>query len=217
MSAQVAPPAALTLEEKYVAFVFLIGWAGGHLPVYLDGAATPARWFEITSWSVLGLELLRHCERWDARGRQIEVGLPCNERRTGVGTTTVLTVPIETPASARNCHRWLKLPTFVLRFGRSAKRIVLWGMSEPVPAISAEAANKKLAYACHSPYRMVDPDRVRIPVPGSSIRVGRKRPAPVTVTALNPDATYTRSELVGRLKDPPAPYMQRLREGLVQK
>lgn len=197
--------------EEVVAFLaFLTGWNGGTVPVYLDAGPVPAAHLSSRG---LGVELHRRAAAWDLDGsRQVEIGLPEDRRGRGVSSATVLSVGLESREQAWWCMRRLPRPSLALRFGQANRRLLLWACDAPVPAISAEAANRKIAYACGAPYRMADPDRLRIPVPGTFLRVGRVRPAPVLVTAMDPEVTFSRAGLVGRLRDPPASWVQRQRE-----
>lgn len=201
-----APPAEL------VGFlVFLIGWNGGELPVFLNGRIVP----DVTlrgDVEEIARELGGRAKRWDhERSCQVEIGLP--RTRTGVvAATSVLWATIDSRDSARRCARFRPLPSMVLKLGRGAKRIVLWGLRESVPGMLAESGNKQLAYRLRAPYRMVDPDKLRVPLPGTFLRMDRARPAPVLVTLADHQASYGRSQVVARLKDPPRPWAERMRE-----
>lgn len=199
------------LDEILGCLVFLLGWNGGRLPVYLDGGSSPAT---VLSGGVskLARQLQQRAARWDLEeSRQVELGVP----RLADGSVSALWATTDTRESAMRAHRFRPAPSMVLRFGASARRLIIWGLSEPVPGMLAEHGNKKIAYALHAPYRMVDPDKLRVPLPGTFLRVGRVRPAPVLVTLLEPAATYQRSQITARLKDPPRPFMERLRNGEV--
>lgn len=207
------------ISELVGFLVFLIGWDGGGLPVYLDGARTPATVLRRASAQAQAAELHRRAQAWDMdENRQVEIGLPCNSRVGGVGETSVLWATVDTRDQAWRCaRRFRPPPSMVLRLGKSARRLVLWGLKETVPSFVAEHSNKRIAYALHAPYRMVDPDKLRIPVPGTCLRVGRQRPAAVLCTLMDPTAAYARSQVDATLKDPPVPYMERLRRGEVKR
>lgn len=181
--------------------VWMIGWGAGKIrvPVYLDAALAPSTWLDGTPAAVAG-ELARRAERWDfERSAQVEIGMPA---RRG-GACSVLWCWLNTPDSAARAARWrTRLPSLVLRMGGSSRRLAFWAMEEMVAGVSVEAANRRLAYALRAPQKWALPDSLRIPVPGTFLRVGRVRPSPVLVSRLVDDV-YGRAQLVGRLKDPP--------------
>jgi hypothetical protein len=114
----------------------------------------------------------------------------------------------------RAWRRFRPSPAVVLAIGSSCRRLCIWPLTEILPSILVETANKRIAYALHAPQKYAEPAALRIPLPGTFLRVGRKRPVAVVPTRLELD-TWRREQLVGRLKDPPRPYMQRLRAGEV--
>lgn len=197
---------------------FLVAWHGGVIPVYLDGRQQPTTYVRGKSVSELGDKLASQAELWDMRdSAEVAIGLPESSPRSGgPGACTVLWAWLESRDQVwRAAKRFQPAPTMVLRMGDSCRRLALWALREPVSYVSMEPANKKIAYACHAPQKYAAPEKLRIPLPGTFLRVGRKRPAPVLVTKMDIESTYARSQVVARLKDPPPPYMQRLREGKV--
>lgn len=177
------------------------------MPVYVDGQEV-----DRLRGPDCGAALLRLCERFDGReSREVEVGLPVTTRYGTAGSVTVLWATTDTRASARHASRFRPAPSMVLKLGPGAKRILLWGLRESIPALLAEEANKRIAYKLRAPYRACDPDKLRLPVPGTCLRAGRRRPTPVLVTRLSSSA-FNRSQVVYGLKDPPKPYVQRMRE-----
>lgn len=201
-------------SEATAFLAFAAGWAGGRFPVYLDAAPTPAAYVQAGHRDRLA-ELAR---RWDLReSRQVEIGLPQRKAGAGVVNSTVLWAWVE----SREQVDWLwrrfrPLPSIVLRMGGSCRRLCLWALQEDIPYVLAENANRRLAYALHAPQKYAAPERLRIPLPGTFLRVGRKRPCPVLVTRMETE-TFARARVVGELREPPAPYMQRLREGKVKR
>jgi hypothetical protein len=200
--------------EALWALSLLIGWNGGEIPVYLDGGEVPVRWLDLASLA-RGTSALAECvERWDrVQSRQVEIGLP---QMRGVGeptASTILWVWAESRESVKHAVKRRPAPTMVLRMGMSCRRLLIWSLREIVPAIVVEASNRRLSYALHAPYVCADPDKLRVPVPGTFLRVGRKRPVPVLTTLVETDRTYWRKDVVGRLRDPPRPYIERLRAG----
>lgn len=208
-----APPAELS-EETLDALLHLVafpGSVGGVTPLYVDGSSHPAAHPPAGS-----LTSLVACVRRYA-GHQVELGLPevC-ARSGGPGVCAVLWAWVESPEQAQRAGRRFKpLPSMVLRMGGSCRRLLLWWLKEPVAYVSVVPANKRIAYALGAPQKWSEPESLRIPLPGSCLTVGRKRPCPVVVTRMI-DHTNTLAQVAGRLREPPAPFMQRLREGRVQ-
>jgi hypothetical protein len=214
----VTPPVDALPRDCTIFLAFLVAYAGGALPVYLDGEPRP-RFYVEGSPAQIGVELARRAELLDhVRSLQVEIGLPETKRHNqGAAFSTVLWAWAESKDSAwRATSGAIKPPTMVLKMGSSARRLLLWGLREPLVYVSIEPANKRLAYAIRAPQKYATLEKLRIPLPGTFLRVGRKRPAPVVVTRMDDDAFYTREQLVGRLKDPPPPYMDRLRAGEVK-
>ena len=186
------------------------------MPIYLDGVVTPSTWVDLGSLARGGATLAGRTERWDrVQSRQVEIGLP-QSRGLGPSYSTVLWAWVESRDSVKRAVRRRPAPTMVLRMGTSCRRLLIWALRETVPSISVEAANRRLSYALHAPYIYADPEKLRIPLPGTFLRVGRKRPVPVLTTLADTDRVYWRKDVVGRLKDPPRPYMERLRAGEIQ-
>lgn len=195
---------------------FLTGWGGGVAPVYRDGSAVASGYMDCSQPSETATDLLRRI----VRGRdnaQLELGLP--ERQRGIGgpgECTVLWCWVESKDQARRAGKRFKpLPTMVLRMGSSCRRLLLWGLEEKVAYASVVAANKRIAYALRAPQKWSEPEKLRIPLPATFLRVGRKRPAPVFVTRMG-EEMFTRVAVAGRLRDPPPDFMTRLRNGEVR-
>ena len=191
--------------------VFTLGWAGGRVPVYVDGelATTIGHTGELVNDAD---SLLRRAVRWDfERNAEVALGLP--PAREG---TTVLWAWVAGKDQLRRARRFSPLPSIALRVGGSSRRLLLWGLNERVDRHLAEHSNRKLAYALHARQKDADGDALRVPLPGTFLRIGRKKPAPILVTRAI-FSCVSRERVVGRLKDPPAPFMQRLREGRVSR
>lgn len=220
---RVEPRPALDLDEAareaIDALLFLIGWhGGGNMPVFLDGAPNytvtlPAHAPDATA------TLLARLQRW--AGRQVELGIPSGADQT------VLWAWLEKPKSIMWAERHFKRvarggrgippPTLALRMGeRSCRRLLLWALDEPTHSAIAVPANKRIAYALSAPQKYAEAWQLRIPVPGTALRAGRKVPIPVIPTRVTAD-TYTRQQVAGHLKEPPRPFMERLRAGEVDR
>lgn len=192
---------------ELVAFlVWTVAWHGGRLPVFLGGGERPATFVSGESAVEVGAELHRRAVRWDfERSLQVEIGAPHGEEMAA------LWCPLDTLRSARCAAAFRPLPSLVLKLGSGARRVAIWTLNEPIPSFMAEDANRRLAYKLRAPYRLAVPSAFRVPVPGTFLRVGRRRPASVTVTRMEVGG-FARSQVVGTLKDPPKSYVQRMRE-----
>jgi len=209
----VRPVAAPADAIAYLSFC--IGWAGGFVPIYLNGSREAHAYIRADASPRAGAKLARKAKRYDElESAQVEIGLPEVELSGGgPSQSTVLWAWVESRDSAlRVARRFKPLPAVVLRMGSSCRRLCLWPLRELLPFALVESSNKRIAYALHSPQKYALPEALRIPLPGTFLRVGRARPAPVLATRLELD-TWAREQLVGRLKDPPRPYMERLRAG----
>lgn len=199
MTRAIVPPA-----DAIAYLTWAVGWAGGRVPVFIDGAREP----RLHVCHNDGARLAELAERWDHKANaQVELGLPADH-----GQSTVLWAWVESKDSAmRAWRRFRPTPAVVLRIGSSCRRLCIWPLAETVPALLVEGANKRIAYALRCPQKWANPDVLRVPLPGTFIRLGRKRPAAVVATRLELD-TFSREQVVGRLKDPPRPWIDRMRE-----
>ncbi len=101
-----------------------------------------------------------------------------------------------------------------LQEGSSSRRLLLWALEESVDFFSIEEANRRIAYHLRAVQKHGDPDALRVPAPGTFLRVGRSRPVPVVVSRLEPDF-YTVAGVAGRLKEPPPKdaWLTKIKEG----
>lgn len=211
------PVVQAPMSEVLEAIVFHLGFDASFMPVYVDTRPTPREWIKGTPME-MAAKLHQRSQHLDFdRSREVSIGIPQAKRaETDGGQYTALWCWLKTKDSAARAARWRYPPTFVLRIGAAANRLAVWALRNPEPGILIESANKKLAYFLRGPQKYALPSALRVPVPGTFIRIGRVTPAPVLVTRLSL-RNYTRSELTGRLRDPPRPYMERLRAGEVTK
>lgn len=196
---------------------FFVGWGGGLMPVYRDGAMTPIAYIDCLHPSGAAVRMMRRATR--GRGScQLEVGLPEPKRRGGgPAACSVLWVWVESREQAVLAHRRFRpLPSLVLKMGKSCRRLLIWGLEESVPYVLVVAANKRIAYALRAPQKYAEPERFRAPLPGTFLRVGRRQPAPVLVTRVSEDM-WMRQQIVGHLRDPPPDFMMRLRNGEIRR
>lgn len=200
----------VTPAEAIDYLLWCVSWDGGAMPVYLRGSARPHAYLEGHDASAT---LQRRLERWERlESAQVELGLPERKRGVGASQSTVLWAWLESRDSARRLARRFKpLPSIVLKIGSSCRRLCIWPLTEPVPWVVLESSNKRLAYALHAPQKYAVPEKLRIPVPGTFIREGRKVPAAVIPTRMDL-ASFRRAQVVDGLRDPPPPWAQRMQE-----
>lgn len=204
----------MTTPEEAVAFLaFTLGWEGGELPVYVDGHALPQ--FKVPCAPSTDGRLWARAQRLDLeRSAEVAVGLPSHNG--SISHSTVLWCWVTGSLQLRHAVRFSPAPNLVLRMGSSSRRLLVWSMKEAVPWVSVEPANKKLAYCLRAPQNVALPEKLRVPLPGTFLRVGRVRPVPVLVTKMELTA-YSRQAVVGRLRDPPPSRFQLIREGKVSR
>ncbi len=190
--------------------LFYTGWNGGVIPVYVDGALNPSMHVPVGP-SEANTGLLRRLERWG--GCQVELGLPERAaRQGGASAASILWVWCETREQVLRAVRFRPQPSMVLKVGKSCRRLLIWALEEVVPYVSLVPANKRIAYRLRAPQNRADPDKFRCPVPGLCLTVGRKRPVPVVVTRRVED-TSTMARVTKGLREPPAPWIDRIRSG----
>lgn len=177
---------------------FALGWGcpGAQLPVFVDGRPVP--WFSLECGPGLGERLWGRAHVLDLeRSAQVEVGLP------DAGAATVLWAHVTGREQLRYAARFRPAPALVLRFGSSSDRLLVWGLRESTSWLGLESHNDRIAYALHASRARCAPEKLRIPVPGTFVRVGRERPAAVLLTRMEL-TDYTRSQVTGVLKAAPS-------------
>lgn len=195
------------MTDAAEAISFLVFIAGGHgdFPVYTDGRAAPA--FYTRSAKTLA----KRSRTLDFReNAQVEIGLPERPRGIYPSEATVLWAWVESTEQARRAGRFRPMPSMVLRVGASCRRLCLWALDRSPGYTAVEAANRRLSYHLHAPQKYAKPEKLRIPLPGTCIRVGRKRPAPVVVTRMELEQ-FDPEAVAGRLKAPPPTWVERQR------
>lgn len=189
-------------DEAAGFLVFLLGWNGGSLPVFVDGGAVPSSSVGLGPGSDAGVRLWGRAHGLDeVSNAQVEVGLP--RARGSVVESTVLWCYVRGPEQLARAARFRPCPAMVLRFGGGSDRLLLWGLREVVPWANVAPSNERIAYRLGAARSRCAPDDLRVPVPGTFLRVGRRRPLPVVLTRMVV-TDYTRSQVVAGLRDPPS-------------
>lgn len=181
---------------------WLLGYAGGSIPLYLDGKPNPAKLIDFDGeHGRAAMRLEAAAQRLDQRRLcELAIGLP--ERDGFIPHATALWVWIRGSEQFRRARDFVRRPSIALQMGGSSQRLLLWALRQPLPEPMVEAHNDRLAYALHAPRTRTKPGALRVPLPGTFLRIDRTRPVPITLTRCE-ETAFTLDELTGRLKDPP--------------
>jgi len=122
-------------------------------------------------------------------------------RRTGGGyePTSCVWARLESTKHAQALRRFRPAPTLVLREGKSVKRTAIWGLTQPLDVIWLERANSRISYALGTKLKAGAPHAM-VFAPGSRLSSGQ----PTWAEHVS-DGCFTPREVVGRLRDRPAP------------
>lgn len=198
------------------ALAFMLGWSRpAWMPVYQDREGR-----SIVNWHHVGVPgagplLGRHVRTLDELySYEIAYGLPRRERGAGAARGTVLWARVEGKDQLKRARTFRPLPTCVLQEGSSTRRLLIWALWEPADFFAIQEANRRIAYHLRAVQKHGEPDALRVPAPGTFMRMGRSRPAPVVVTRLEPDF-FTAAGVAGRLREPPPKdaWLSRIKEG----
>lgn len=195
-------PHVARLDHALYALDFMLGWAGGHMPVEL--VADNVRFWHRCGQPGDGARLAR-VVRWhdERRDTEIRLGVPqLKPNAGGVARASALWAVVDGSDQLARARRFKPLPSMVLQAGSGSRRWLIWSLEEPVGYFELVAANRKLAYHLRAVQKHGDPDGTWFPAPGTCLREGRARPVPVVCARLSL-ATFRASSIVGRLKEPP--------------
>lgn len=189
--------------EAAESLVLMLGCNGGRIPVFVDNGAHPAFGLSCDDGKLPGGRLWARAERLDFdESRQVTVGLPTV--KGDVGWSMVLWAWVTGSEQLARAARFKPAPTMVLRFGDSSDRLMLWALKKPIPWAMIEPHNDRVAYALGASRARCQGEYLRVPLPGTFLRVRRSRPSPVLVTRLDLTAVYDLAQVTGRLKDAPS-------------
>lgn len=179
---------------------FALGWAGGRLPVYANGlerASLDCSRPNYRERLALLARTLDHVE-----SAEVAVGLPTH--RSFVQRSTVLWAYVRGSDPVRRARGFRPAPSIILKLGNGSERLLLWPLRAPIAAALIEPWNAKIAYALHSPRTRCAGEKLRVPLPGTFLRIDRKRPAPILVPRMSlGEEDLTGEQVVRGLKDPP--------------
>lgn len=191
-------PHAAQFAETLRALDTVMGWHHPWLPI--DYGGDKRTWHRCGN----GRGLERIVRMWDERwSEEMLLRLPEPDTKgRGPFGATVLWARVEGKDQLARARRFRPLPTIVLREGSSSRRLLMWALDEWGDYFDVEKANKRIAYRLHAKQCDGLPERLRVPAPGTCLRIGRTRPVPVVVARLEP-VRFSINAVAGRLKDPP--------------
>lgn len=199
-----APRVAVRPAAAIVEIAWLLGYAGaGELPLYLDGKPNPERLLPCSRLAESALRLARLAERFDRDdSAEVAIGLPV----TGgyVYDCTILHAWVKGGQQLRLAAQFTPAPSVVLKMGADgSERLLMWALKRPVSESKAALYNARLSYVLKAPRTRSAPEKLRVPMPGTFLRIGRARPAPVLVTRLSAETGHDVEKVAGGLREPP--------------
>lgn len=174
--------------DAITAQAFALAWPGSTLRLVVDGERRVVR-------HTKAHEVVRRLELAQSPDMRFEV--------TGARFGAFWVMVTGTDQNQR-LSRFRPLPTIVLREGASSRRTAIWWLSQGMTYDWCLKGNLRIAHFLRAVKKTGNPDHALFPVPGTAIRAEGARPVPVMVERLSIDA-HTPKQVVGRLKDPPAP------------
>lgn len=196
------PIVAIRPSDAIERLGFMLSWLGeGELPVYVDGQPNPVS-RESCGNPATPRRIARMAHSFDFDDSyEVALGLP----RTAeyVYHSTILWAWISSGEQEQRAFGFSPAPTVVLRIGKAKERLLIWPLRNPLLEQDARAANVRIAYALHTPRTRGAPERLRVPLPGTFMRVGRTRPAPILLSRFDDEHTFVAQDVVGKLREPP--------------
>lgn len=171
---------------------WMMSWAQEGRPRV--GTGTPMSLVRPMPWR----DVRRMVGWWNEGGVEVSLLLPTDM------SSTVLWAWVEGTEQVKRAMSFRPMPSMVLRMGTGSRRLLLWSLEEAVGFPRIAPANRRLAYALGATQKFIEPEALRVPLPGSVLLEGRKRPVPVLVTRMVVES-FTAGQVVGRLREPPNP------------
>lgn len=197
-------------QEALEALELFLSSSGGWMPKWLRAGVPNPPWRGgRLYWDQCGrlgstrrlVDLVRHHD--EQFSSEIELGVPRRSREIfDVHDVPILWCRIEGKDQERRARALRPFPSLVLQEGSSSRRLLIWALARAVSYADCEKLNRRIAYRVGAVQKHAAPEHLRIPAPGTCLRVGRARPVPIVVGRLTTD-TYTGEQVAGRLKDPP--------------
>jgi hypothetical protein len=198
-----APRVAITAANAITEIAFALGYHGGELPVFIDGARDPAQLLDCEQRTQVGERLARIAAAVDLeRSGEVAIGLPTVKGY--VQNSTVLWCWVKSGEQVKRAASFKPVPSIVLKVGaQSNERLLLWVLRKPLTCSLVEPYNAKIAYCLHAPRTRCHPEQLRVPLPGTFMRIGRSVPQPILVTRLDFAVGHEATKVIHGLKDPP--------------
>jgi hypothetical protein len=193
-------PHAATFRQALRALDLILGWHHSCLPIDYGQSELTGR-----TWHRCGDPhgLVRLVEHFDTEhSDEVQLRLPEPRQGSGPMGASVLWARTEGKVQSQRAFKLRPMPTIVLREGGSSRRLMIWALRRWADYFEVQDLNARLAYALGAKQCDGLPERLRIPAPGSCLRVGRARPIPVVVSRLEP-VSFLPEQVAGRLRKPP--------------
>jgi hypothetical protein len=200
-----APRAFLRPEGANAELAFLLSYVEPHgeVPLYIDGLPKPLHHLRCADPKTPQRVARMACNLDFYESVEVALGLACTQGH--VYSAPLLWAWIRGGEQEQRAAKFRPLPSLVLRIGSSSERLLGWTLKHPVAAHEADLLNARLAYALHAPRTRSKCAALRLPLPGTFMRVGRSQPAPVLVTRWQIDRPFDAAAIAGDLREPPAP------------
>lgn len=206
VSVAVTPAAAIAEIAWHAAYM-----REGELPVYVNGNPNPVH--RLACRDVLrAAKRLGHISAALDMDRSAEVAIGLPRVAEFVYSTTILHAWLTSGDAEKRAARFKPMPSIVLKLGGSKERLLMWVLRKPVSDDKARTYNARLAYCLGAPRTRSKPEDLRVPLPGTFVRVGRERPAPILLTRLHVERGHLAEKVAGGLKEPPDPNAWRDRQ-----
>lgn len=197
------PRVAVTPAQAIAHLTFLLGYEkAGELPVYTDGKPNPEHRLPCDEILRSGERLARIAAKLDLEdSAEVAIGLPRVHEL--VYSSTVLWAWVNGKEQVARASKFKPMPSVVLKIGSAgSERLMIWVLNKPVSDTQCFELNERISYALHAPRTRSKPDALRVPLPGTFMRVGRKLAAPVLLTRLHVECGLDYRKFAG-LKEPP--------------
>lgn len=193
-------PLRIAPADSIAQIAFTLGYHGGELPIFVNGQPNPAQRLPAKGLRA-GERLARIAQNLDhEHSAEVAVGLPTIG--DWVHHSTVLWAWVGSGDQLKRASAFTPRPSIVLKIGSAGTRLLLWGLRHPIPVGLVEPHNSRIAYALHAARTRVKPEQLRVPLPGTFVRVGRSRAAPILTTRLGL-GSLSYEAISGELRDPP--------------
>lgn len=189
-------------QNALSALDLLAGWKDRMMPVErvrMDGRRS--------CWHVCGspralVGLVQRCD--ELYSDEITLRLPEPRRWGGPMGATILWVRVEGDKQLEHARKFRPLPTMAVAEGSSSRRWLIWAVDRYLPYFEVDERNRKIAYRIGAVQKHGLPEGLRLPAPGSCVRMERARPVPVVCRRLVP-VVFDPDAVTRGLRSPPEP------------